>query len=254
MSVVDDSFDHTLKLEEKASAPLAGGIMQHGFQCGLLWGAALAAGAEAYRLHGPGPQAETVAIMAAQKIVDSFHARTNAINCTDVIQVDWKDKTGLLKFFVKGGPIGCVRLTAGYAPEAFSAINSALSEEQFETPSAPVSCAAVLAKKMGVSDMHTTMAAGFAGGIGLCGEACGALGAAIWITAMNSNKDGNGKIDFMSPEGMDVIDRFVESADYEFECSAIVGRKFENIGDHTAYLLDGGCSEIIETLAAQHAA
>lgn len=45
--------------------PFAGGIMQRGYQCGMIWGAALAAGAEAHRLHGPGPQAETAAIMAA---------------------------------------------------------------------------------------------------------------------------------------------------------------------------------------------
>ena len=50
MSVVDGSFGHPMKLEEEAAAPLAGGIMNHGFQCGMLWGASLAAGAEAYRL------------------------------------------------------------------------------------------------------------------------------------------------------------------------------------------------------------
>ena len=30
--------------------PLAGGFMGYGYQCGMLWGAALAAGAQAYRL------------------------------------------------------------------------------------------------------------------------------------------------------------------------------------------------------------
>ena len=50
MSVVDGSFDHPLALEEHATLPLAGGIEQMGFQCGQLWGAALAAGAQAHRL------------------------------------------------------------------------------------------------------------------------------------------------------------------------------------------------------------
>lgn len=49
MGVVDGSFGHPMKIEEEASAPLAGGMMNHGFQCGMLWGASLAAGAEAYR-------------------------------------------------------------------------------------------------------------------------------------------------------------------------------------------------------------
>ena len=57
MSVVDGSFAHPLKLEERAAAPLAGGIMNYGYQCGIVWGAALAAGAQAYRLYGASPQA-----------------------------------------------------------------------------------------------------------------------------------------------------------------------------------------------------
>ncbi len=48
---------------------------------------------------------------------------------------------------------------------------------------------------------------------------------------------------------MAVIDNFVESTDCEFECSEIVGRKFEDIKDHAGYIGDGGCSEIIEALA-----
>ncbi len=69
MSVVDDSFGYPLKLEEKASMPFAGGIATQGYQCGMLWGAALAAGAQAFRLLGPGPKAETAALFATQKTV-----------------------------------------------------------------------------------------------------------------------------------------------------------------------------------------
>ena len=43
---------------------LAGGIATQGYQCGMLWGAALAAGAQAYRLYGYGAHAETAAIIA----------------------------------------------------------------------------------------------------------------------------------------------------------------------------------------------
>jgi hypothetical protein len=255
MGVVDRSFDHPLKLEERASAPLAGGIMLHGYQCGMLWGAALAAGAQAYRLLGPGPQAETAAIIAAQRLVDTFRTLTNnEINCLEITELNWQGENQalpILKFFVRGGPIGCLRLAARYAPEAFSEIDSAFSEIHIAAPSPPVSCAAILAKKMGVSDMHTVMAAGFAGGIGLSGGACGALGAAIWIIEMDSGEEGANKLDFQNPKALDAIDRFIKSADYEFECSEIVGRRFENIDDHTGYLRAGGCSEIIEALAAQ---
>jgi hypothetical protein len=107
----------------------------------------------------------------------------------------------------------------------------------------------MLAQKMGVSDMHTVMAAGFAGGIGLSGGACGALGAAIWITGMDSIREGVAKIDFINPKATDAVSRLIKCTDVEFECSKIVGRKFEDVNDHAAYLRDGGCSKIIEALA-----
>ncbi len=231
--------------------------MQHGYQCGIIWGATLAAGAQAYRLLGPGPQAETVAIIAAQRLVESFRARNNNINCLELTDTEWQKSMQVLRYFIKGGPISCFRMAARYAPVAFSEINTALSEKHIEAPSHPVSCAAMLAKKMGVSDMHTVMAAGFAGGIGLSGGACGALGAAIWITGMNCLEEGVGdniwNSEVFQSRAEDTIDRFMNSADFEFECSEIVGRRFENIDDHARYLRDGGCSEIIEALATQSA-
>ncbi|MFC2014219.1 C-GCAxxG-C-C family (seleno)protein [Chloroflexota bacterium] len=136
-----------------------------------------------------------------------------------------------------------------YAPAVFSEINTTLSEIHIEAPSPPVNCSSMLAQKMGLSDMHTVMAAGFAGGIGLSGGVCGALGAAIWINEMNSRKEGDGlKVSYS--RASDTIDRFVKSAaDFRYECSEIAGRRFENVGDHAGYLRDGGCSEIIEVLA-----
>ena len=36
----------------------------------------------------------------------------------------------MIKFFIKGGTIGCFRMAARYAPVAFSEINTALSENR----------------------------------------------------------------------------------------------------------------------------
>ncbi len=256
MGVVDGSFGHSLKLEEKASAPLAGGIMGQGYQCGMLWGAALAAGAQAYRLLGPGPQAEAEALITAQRLVAAFQARNKEINCGDIIQLEWKSSAQpqftkqVLKFFLRGGPINCFRMAANYAHAAYKEINAPFSGKPIQVLSNPQSCSAVLAQKMGLSDMHQVMAAGFAGGIGLSGGGCGALGAAIWIIGMESGKEEAGGIGLENPQALAAIDRFLESADYEFECSKIVGRKFEDAADHANYLRAGGCSKIIEALAA----
>jgi hypothetical protein len=155
----------------------------------------------------------------------------------------------VMYFLIKGGTIRCFHMVAKYAPVAFSEINTALAEKH-QAPAPPTSCAALLAQEMGVSDMRAVMAAGLAGGIGLCGGACGALGTAIWITGTNSLEKKDGTIDFNDPRVLGVIEKFLECTDYRFECSKIVGHKFENVGDHADYLRDGGCSEIIQVLAA----
>ena len=107
----------------------------------------------------------------------------------------------------------------------------------------------MLAQKMGVSDMHTVMAAGFAGGIGLSGGACGALGAAIWITGINHPAEPVG-FSYTDSWIGDMIERFLKITDFEFECSKIVGRRFANVADHADYLRAGGCSKIIEVLSS----
>jgi hypothetical protein len=147
MSVVDRSFDNPLKLEEHATMALAGGIMGNGYQCGMLWGAALAAGAQAYRRWGPGPQAETEAVVAAPRLVASFQARNKHINCFDITELKMKSPSQrhllmqVSKFFLKGGPIVCFSMAARYAPAAFREINTAYSEKPIAAPPAPVSCA-----------------------------------------------------------------------------------------------------------------
>jgi len=252
MSVVDDSFGHPLKEEEKAAMILAGGIAGQGYQCGMLWGAALAAGAQAYRVYGSDSQVESAAIIASQKAVESFRTLSkNEINCLEISELNLQGEDQvlpILKFFLKGGPIGCFGLAARYAPLAYRAIDAALSEEISTVPSPPVSCTSMLAKKMGAAKVHSVMAAGLAGGIGFSGGACGALGTAIWIQAMSRTDEMVG-MNFSVPWNDKLITGFLESSDFKFECSEIVGRKFKSIPDHAEYLCTGGCSKIIDGLA-----
>ena len=249
--VLNRALGDPLKGEEQATMSLAGGIMQHGYQCGMIWGATLAAGAQAYRLFGPGPQTEAMTVLAAERLVVSFQACNHHVNCFELTHIDKSSSTMqlILHFLIKGGSISCFHMAARYAPVALGEINRTFHDYPSNAPGFPVSCAALLARKMGLSDMHTVMAAGLAGGIGLCGGACGALGAAIWIANMNCNKEDGDRIKLTNPGAMDAIDRFMKCTDYDFECASIVGRRFESIEDHAGYLRDGGCFQIIEALA-----
>ncbi len=253
--MLDHVTNNPLPQEEHASKHLAGGLVNHGYQCGMPWGAALFAGAEAYRLHGPGPQAEASAITAAQRVIDSFRGLTkNRVNCYDMTGLDLTGKIRLtrqsMKFLVKGGPIYCARLLVKYTRAIYTGIKTTPPEIPEITPSPPVSCTALLAQKAGASDMQAVMAAGLAGGIGLSGGGCGALGTAVWIIGMNSQEEppnkviGNEKIN-------ETFDKFMKHTESKIECSDIVGRWFESIADHAAYLHEGGCAEIIELLAAE---
>ena len=249
MGVVDASFGYPLEIEEKASMPLAGGIANKGYQCGMLWGAALAAGAQAHCLYGPGPQAQAEALVAARRLLENYRGRTEQINCRDVTGMDMEEGKGSLKFLLKGGPIYCFLLAARYAREAFAEINATFAQKQVESPAPPVSCAAMLAEKMGASEMHTVMVAGFAGGIGLSGGACGALAAAIWLTGLTNPAEPMG-ISYETTWVQDKIERFLENSDDEYACANIVGRTFDDVEDHSAYLRAGGCADIIAALAA----
>jgi hypothetical protein len=246
-----------MKLEEGAAGPLAGGLLQNGYQCGMLWGAALAAGAQAYRQFGPGAQAETQAVIATQRMTESFRQRNRSINCSEITHILWKgsgDKqmmAQVLKFFLKGGPAVCFSMVASYAKVASREIEHTFSEAGSLPACSPASCAAELARRMGASELHTVMAAGFAGGIGLSGGACGALGAAVWLLGMQASRQSGAKPPYDNPLALAALERYLESSDYEFECAKVTGRKFENVADHSEYLRQGGCAHIIEALATQ---
>ncbi len=253
MTVLDQAFDRPLPDEERAAMPLAGGIAQQGYQCGMLWGAVLAAGAEAYRRFGAGSLAETAAAVTAKRLVEAFRDQNRAVDCLDVSGTDWNEKHALLKSFLKGGPIVCMRKTGTFSKTAYEVIDETLSTHASRSPApstGPVSCAAELARKAGLSDMHVIMAAGLAAGMGFSGGGCGALGTAIWINEM---RRGSADEDFhaVNERANRLIEAFLKHSDYEMECHSIANRRFTDADEHAAYLTAGGCAEILDSLARQ---
>ena len=67
---------------------------------------------------------------------------------------------------------------------------------------------------------------------------------------MKDLQDGIHSNEFENPRAAEVVEKFLNSSEYRFECSEIVGRRFEHIDDHASYIQAGGCSEIIEALAS----
>jgi hypothetical protein len=247
--ILNREFGHPLENEEQAADPLCGGIMQQGYQCGLLFGATLAVGAESSRRRDELGPAIGLAIKATQHVMDSFKERAGSPDCLDITEADFSSKGGLAKFMVTGKFVTCFKLADKWAPEAISSAKDALSGKSLAFNQQPLSCASEVVKAMGATREEMVMVAGFAGGMGLSGGGCGALSAAIWMNSLKWCRENPGKSAYPNPRATETLDAFFKAADYEFECPKICGERFKTIDDHSEFIKNGGCSELIDALA-----
>lgn len=118
-----------------------------------------------------------------------------------------------------------------------------------ETPVRCRSCASEVARRMGATDEEKVTVAGLAGGIGLSGQACGALGAAIWIDSLHWCRENSGQSGYLNPRSEEILTSFHEVTGSEMLCSRICGQQFTSHEEHTAYMDHGGCEELISALA-----
>jgi hypothetical protein len=247
--ILDREFGHPREEEEKAIDKTAGGILQQGYQCGMLWGASMAVGAEAFRRYKDPGKATGVAILATQSLMRSFKDRTSSIECEDITQTDFQNKRSFAKYMLSGKFVSCFKLAGKWAPEALDAAEEGLEVDTDDLPEKTKSCASEVIRKMGGSEEHILMAAGFAGGLGLSGNGCGALVAAIWMNALIQNKKGDKKSASFDPNTDPTLKTFYEETDYEIECEKICGQQFKRLEEHTDFLKKGGCKKLIEVLA-----
>ena len=249
-------FDNPKEVEERASDLLGGGIAQMGYQCGMLWGGALAVGAESFRRYNDHNQAIAVAITASQLLVESFIKRTKTVNCREITGVDFTNKLDFMLYMVKTILRGfiyspCFNLIVKWTPEAIQAANRGLSEKPIQHNQPCMSCTSEVVKKMGASNEEAVMVAGFAGGIGMSGNACGALSAVIWFKMLDWSKKHPGKTKsmFNNQDAKKILRDFYIQTDSEMLCNKICGKHFKTIDEHSQYIRNGGCEKLIDTLS-----
>lgn len=249
--LLNREFDHHMPEHEKAMDPFAGGLLLLGHQCGMLWGSAMAAGMQAARLYPDPGHAAAVAVTSSMELVKSYHCRTGSVNCRDVCGHDFTKKVDLFKFmlkFILHINRSCLDLADTWTPEAYQALSESLHRVP-EFTLQPVCCASITAKKMGASDEEALMVAGFAGGIGLSGNACGALGAAVWVRSMAYRKDYPGKTSYNNPYAKKTLKKFLEATGSKILCRDLCGHEFKSIDEHTRFINDGGCGRVMEILS-----
>jgi len=247
--LLNREFGYLKENEECASDPLAGGIAQEGYQCGMLWGSALAVGAESFRRHEDQGKAVAHTIMATQNVLESFVNRTKSANCSIITSCDFTSNFGLAKYLITGKPITCFNLADNWAPEAIQSAKEGLSILPADLPQFPLSCSSEVVKKMGGSNEEMVMVAGFAGGFGLSGNACGALSAAIWMNTLSRVRQQDYKYTFSNLHLEKIKTAFFDMTDYKMECYKICGKRFNTINDHTEFIKNGGCDKLINILS-----
>jgi hypothetical protein len=246
--LLNREFCNTRQNEERALDPLAGGIYKLGYQCGMLWGSALAIGAESFKRFNSQSTAIGRSIYATQHIMKSFLAKAKSIECYDITECSWTSKASMAKYFFTAKFLKCFNIADEWTSEAVQAAHEGLSLEQNNLPDKCSSCASEAVKRIGATEEEQVMVSGFAGGLGLSGNACGALAASIWMNYLKRIKRGE-KISFSDLQAEKSIEIFYNATDYEILCSKITGRQFETVNDHSLFIHSGGCAKLIDVLA-----
>jgi len=246
--LLNREFGNLNEEAECASDPLCGGLTQEGYQCGMLWGAALAIGAESYRRNENEGIAIGQAIATTQLVLESFIQRTTSANCSVITSCDFNSNFSLLKYLITGKPLTCFNLADKWAPEAIEAAKNGLSKVPNDLTQPAVSCASEVVRNLGGTKEEVVMAAGFAGGYGLSGNACGALAASIWYKTLLKVREGSYKFSINDSSLEKIKEVFLEETNYKMECSKICGRQFKSISEHTEYINNRGCKQLISLL------
>lgn len=246
--LLNREFGTSIEAEERAADPLSGGIMKQGYQCGMLWGASLAVGAEAYKTCAHKSQAIAVSIEATRLLMESFETHENTIQCREITNCDFENNLSFAKYMISGRFLHCFQLAEDWAPEAVIMAKKAMQDKPHDFEYA-MSCATEVARKMGASEKEMVMVAGFAGGLGLSGSGCGALSAAIWMNALQWCREHKTGSAIKDPKAKELILAFSEFTHEKMLCEDISQSHFNSTTEHTSYIKNGGCKELMEELS-----
>ncbi|MCA9708429.1 MAG: C_GCAxxG_C_C family protein [Myxococcales bacterium] len=253
--MLDRAFGSESDVHERALTRLAGGIANRGYQCGMLWGATLAVGAEAGRRCDEPSEAIGLALAATGQVVASFEGRSQTVDCRDITGRNLGTVRGLAGLMFDTLRRGmdqsrCFVLAEDWTSEAIDAATEGLAAVP-DHQRAPRSCASEVVAKMGGTDQEAVMVAGFGGGLGLRGGGCGALAAAIWMKGLRWCRAHPGKSPspWTNTGDKRTLAVFSEATGDEFSCQKICGRTFDGVDDHAEFIEAGGCRALIDALA-----
>ena len=96
--VLNREFGYPNEIFERSADPLAGGIKQSGYHCGLLLGSTLAVGSESYRRFKDHGMSIEMAISTTQRVNESFSKCAGSPDCKDITGIDFSNMGKTSKF------------------------------------------------------------------------------------------------------------------------------------------------------------
>lgn len=252
---------------EQALHSFSGGFMHFGHACGLLTGAAVAAGFLARERFNDDENRSAAALYASIQLAKAFPELSGSANCRDITEVSFTKLSGRLRYLQQGKARMCGRLHLQWAQQAHELITKALTRFEALRPVRECSnCAVLTLKKVvtstGMKEKDAVLVAGLAGGVGLLGNVCGALGAGVFALSTihylrkdSKKRDSRIRGSLHELAGtrykgaatrlrLSFIERFGSDL-----CNQIIRRHFKDIEDHSIFIKDGGCQEVIDFIA-----
>jgi hypothetical protein len=251
---------------EQAVHAFSGGFVHRGHACGSLSGAAMAAGFEARRRFDDDDSASAAALSAAVGLVDAFAELAGSVDCRELTGASFETIGGRLRYVREGTGRQCGRTFLEWSGQAHQVIDRSLEDFAGRAPVDGCANCAVetlrrCASSVGMRARDAVVVAGLAGGIGLHGNVCGALAAGVFaLEVARYRRRRKARRDSQLRGWIDELfgiryrgratkmRRSVEDRFGSVLCAEIVGRRFEDVADHAAFIDGGGCDEIIATV------
>jgi hypothetical protein len=252
---------------EQALHSFSGGFMHSGHACGLLTGAAMAAGFLARVRFEDNETRAAAALYATIQLAKAYPELTESVNCREITEVPLTNLRGRLRYLQEGKARMCGRFHLKWSAQAHDQIDKALTEFEERVPAKKcTNCAVNTLEKIvtpaRMKEADSVLVAGLAGGVGLLGNVCGALATGVYAMSVSHYLERGGKKRDSRIRGslqelagtryqgaatrlrIEFIDCFGSEL-----CTRIAPRKFEDMEEHSVFIEQGGCKEVIEFVA-----
>ena len=197
------------------------------------------------------------------RLADEFHSVAGSLDCREIVEGSLTTTGAKVKYLVSGKAQRCREIAVKWVPFADDLVDRLLGAFDPKTlEEEPANCAMKTMCALGF-EKDAVLAAGFAGGVGLKGNVCGtALAAGIFALGLRFYRRRRGPRDsalkaMLQEAGIGdtssrAATRLLDAFRGEYGtplCSRLIDRDFKSIDDHSNFVAEGGCCDLINSIS-----